>query len=474
MESYKLYINGEWVNSPESDKVIEKYTGKPFATIPIADESMVNDAIAAAEKAQSEMKNLPAYKRAEILESIASKLAERTDEIAKTIAREAGKSWKYALGEATRARETFTFAADVARNMHGETVPMDASSAGVGRLGFWFREPVGVVAAITPFNFPLNLVAHKVAPAIAAGCSIILKPAGTTPITAAILAEIISETDLPKGAFNLIHGSGRKIGKQLVKDPRPQKITFTGSVEVGKWIKENSGLKRVTLELGNNSAVVVDRDANLDLAIERCLMGAFANSGQICISVQRIYLHEDIADEFTNRFVSGTKSLKVENPLVKDSDVGPMIDVGEVDRIQEWINKAEADGATILTGGKKINDRVFEPTVISDTRPDMDISCGEVFAPVVLLETVKSFDEGLAKADDSIFGLQAGVFTNNINRAMDSIRGLNVGGVMINDVPTYRVDHMPYGGNKQSGIGREGVRFAVEEMTQIKMVVING
>ncbi len=473
MKKHMLYIGGEWVSTDTWDEVIEKYTGEPFAQIAVAGESEVNSALEAAQDAFTQMKQLPAHKRATILNQIASGLENRKEEIAETICREAGKSYKYSVGEVGRAVETFSFASDVARSIHGETVPMDASTAGEGRFGYWVREPIGIVVAITPFNFPLNLVAHKVAPAIAAGCSLLLKPANYTPVTAAILAEVIDNSDLPRGAFNLVCGSGSKIGKQLVRDPRPQKITFTGSVEVGKWIMQNAGLKRTTMELGNNSAVIVDRDANIDYAVERCLMGSYANSGQVCISVQRIYLHKDIAEEFTEKFLAGTRRQKVCNPLEKDSDVGPMIAPSEVDRIENWIKTAQEEGATILEGGQRINDRVFPPTVVTNITPEMKVSCEEVFAPVVILDTVDSFEDGIFLTEDSAFGLQAGVFTSNIHRAMKAIREINVGGVMINDVPTFRVDHMPYGGNKQSGIGREGVRFAVDEMTQIKMVVFN-
>jgi len=473
MKDYKLYIDGEWIETGEWAEIEDKYTGEVFARIPIANETFVDKALEAAEKATSVVADMPIHKRAAILEEIAHKITERSEEIAEIIALEAGKSWKYAIGEATRARETFTFAADVARNLHGETVPMDASTAGEDRFGFWIREPVGVVAAITPFNFPLNLVAHKVAPAIAAGCPVVLKPAGTTPVTAAILAEIIDSTDLPKGAFNLVHGSGSKIGKQIVKDSRPAKISFTGSVEVGKWIKENSDLKRVTLELGNNSPVVIDENADIDLAVERCLMGSFANSGQVCISVQRIYVHENVWEEFKGKFVEGTEKLKVCHPLEKDGDVGPMISIPEVDRITDWVDNAVKGGAEVLAGNGRINQRVYSPTVLTNVQQSSNVSCDEVFAPVVHIERVASFEKGIQYAAETGYGLQAGVFTRDINRAFKAVKSINVGGVMINDVPTYRVYHMPYGGNKQSGLGREGVKFAVEEMTQVKMVVIN-
>ncbi|MFH0882629.1 MAG: aldehyde dehydrogenase family protein [bacterium] len=471
-KEYKLYVNGEWVESGEWGTVEDKYTGEVIGRLPVADDDLVDRVLSAAQSASKPMAALPAHRRAAALENIAAGIHSRVEEFTRTIALEAGKSWRYALGEVNRAQETFTFAAAVARTMHGETVPMDASTAGEGRLGYWFREPVGVVVAITPFNFPLNLVAHKVAPAIAAGCSVVLKPAGTTPLTALLLAEVIHEADLSAGAFNVIHGSGSKVGKRLVEDSRPRKITFTGSREVGAWIKQHSGLKRVTLELGNNSAVVVDKAADIDYAVQRCLMGSFANSGQVCISVQRIYLHEAIAAEFTEKFVAGTKILKIDHPLVEDSDVGPMISTSDVERVHQWVQEAVQGGATLLAGGTPVNERVFPPTVLTDVQPEMKVACDEVFAPVVVLETVDSFEEAVRRADTTDYGLQAGVFTNDLTHAFHAVRNINVGGVMVNDVPTFRVDHMPYGGTKDSGIGREGVRFAVEEMTEIKMVVI--
>lgn len=472
-KKYSLFINGSWIETGDWDKITNKYSGETFAEVALASAEHINQALTAAYSARKPMAELPAFKRASILEEIAAGLDERKEEIAEIICQEAGKAWKYSLGEAARAKETFTFAADVARTLHGETVPMDASTAGTGRLGFWMREPVGVVAAITPFNFPLNLVGHKVAPAIAAGCPIVLKPAGFTPVTAAILADIISKTELPSGAFNLVHGSGSVIGKQLVLDDRPQKITFTGSAEVGQWIIQNAGIKKVTLELGNNSSVVVDASANLDYAVERCVMGSYANSGQVCISVQRIYLHKDIYNEFTDKFIASSKEQVTGDPIDKNTDVGPMIAPQEVDRIEDWVNDAVEGGAKLLLGGKRINNHVFPPTVLTDVKPGMKLSCDEAFAPVVILQKVNSFEEGLKRSDETSYGLQAGVFTRDLDKAMKAIPALNFGGVIINDVPTFRVDHMPYGGNRKSGLGREGLRFAVEEMTNIKMVVLN-
>ncbi len=469
---YNLFINGEWIRTVKEMKVLDKYSGSIVGTVSVADENDVERAIVTACDSFPEMSELSAYRRAEILTQIAGGIKERAEEIAEVIAREAGKAWKYAIGEVNRCVETFTFAAGEARTLHGETVPMDASTAGEGRFGFWIREPVGVVVAISPFNFPLNLVAHKVAPAIAAGCPVVLKPASWTPITALLLAEIIEETDLPKGAFNVVIGGGSTVGKQLVTDPRPAKVTFTGSPPVGLWIKKNCGMKKVTLELGSNSGVIIDIDADLDLAVERCLMGAFANSGQVCISVQRIYLHEKIAKEFTDKFLNGVKKLKIGNPLEKDTDVGPMIDPAEVERVELWIEDAVSTGAEVLAGGNRINNRVFSPTVLNNVSSDMKVVKDEVFGPVVSFFTFVDISSAISELDRSQYGLQAGIFTKQIDHAMKAIKRINVGGIMINDVPTFRVDHMPYGGNKLSGIGREGLRFAIEEMTQIKMVCI--
>ncbi len=472
MDRHNLYIDGEWISTGNWDTVTDKYTGEPFAEVALAGDAELERACTAAERSFDQTRSMSAYQRAEILDFISAELKRRADEIARVIAVEGGKTWKYALGEAARANETFTFAAGVARTLHGETVPMDASSRGGDYFGMWIREPVGVVGAITPFNFPLNLVAHKVAPAIAAGCPIVLKPAGTTPITALMLAQIIDQTDWPKGAFNVLHGSGRTIGMGIVKDPRIAKLTFTGSVEVGKTIKQHSDLKRITLELGNNSPVVVDETADFEHAVSQCVMGAFAHTGQVCISVQRIYAHDAIADEFITWFVQQTKELKVGHPLEQDGDVSGLISTVDVDRIDLWVKEAVANGATVLAGGKRINDRVYAPTVLTDTRKEMKVWSDEVFGPVVLIERVSSFEEGLKLADDTRFGLQAGVFTSRIDQMFDSIKRLNFGGVIVNEVPTYRVDQMPYGGNRNSGIGREGLRFAVDEMTNIKMVAV--
>jgi acyl-CoA reductase-like NAD-dependent aldehyde dehydrogenase len=473
MTDYKMYIGGRWVDSSDSAKepVRNPYNGKVIGTVPVATRADVEAAVAAAVEAGPTMAKMPAFKRAEILRRTAELLKAAEREIATTIAAEAGKGFKFALTEARRAQETFTFAAEEAKRIHGETIPMDAATGGVNRLGFYLRVPIGVVAAISPFNFPLNLVAHKVAPALAAGCTVVLKPASVTPLTAVKLVEILTEAGLPPGALNLITGGGSTVGTWLTQDPRVAKVSFTGSPSVGRTIIKNAGLKKVTMELGNNSATIIDRDANLDKAIPACVVGAFSNSGQVCISVQRIYVHRDIYDSFRDRFVDAVKKLKVGDPLEEDTDVGPLITEKEAIRVEEWVNEAAQQGAKILTGGKR-EGGVYAPTVLDNVRSDMKVMCDEVFGPLVSLVPFDDFDRALDMADDSQFGLQAGVYTNDLTKAFQAVQRLNVGGVIINDVPAFRADHMPYGGNKESGIGREGPRFAIEDMTTIKMVVI--
>ena len=348
---------------------------------------------------------------------------------------------------------------------------MDASVAGEGRVGFWLRTPLGVVSAITPFNFPLNLVAHKVGPALAVGNTIVLKPASTTPLSAIVLAEILEEAGAPPGVFNVVVGSGGTVGEWLTVDPRISKISFTGSPPVGEQIIRKAGLKKVTMELGNNSGTIIEPDADLGAAVPRCVMSAFANSGQVCISLQRLYVHKAIAKEFTKRFVEETKKLKVGNPLEKDCDVGPMIEEKEAIRAEEWVKEAVREGAKVLVGGKR-EGRMMQPTVLVNVRAGMKVMCQEAFAPLVSIYEYGKFEDAVAMVEDSPFGLQAGVYTNDLKKAMYAVDRINVGGVMINDTSIFRVDHMPYGGNKMSGLGREGVRFACEEMTSIKMVMI--
>ncbi len=452
--------------------VIDKYTGEVIDTVPVATPDDVAKATARAEQAFLEYSEYPAHKRARILAKTAEILAARQEEIATIICREAGKAWKYSMGEVARSVETFTFAAEESKRIHGETIPMDASTSGENRVGFYLRTPMGVVGAITPFNFPLNLVAHKVAPALAAGNTLVLKPAHETALTAVKLAEILAEAGLPEGAMVVVHGEGRVVGEALVRDPIPAKLSFTGSPPVGAHIMSVAGLKRVTLELGNNSGTIIEPDADLDKAVPRCVVSAFANSGQVCISLQRLYVHESIARDFIERMVTATGALKVGNPLDRDCDVGPMISDSAAGKADQWIKDAVAEGARLLIGGKR-EGRMLWPTILTDTRPDMKVMCEEAFAPLVSIVTYRDFDEALRLLSDSPYGLQAGIYTQDIRKAFAAIKKVDVGGMMINDTSIFRVDHMPYGGNKMSGIGREGVRFAIEEMTNLRMVCFN-
>jgi len=452
-------------------EVKNKYDGSLVGVLPTATREDLNKAIDAAERAEDVMADMPAHKRADILLRTAALLRERADDLAKTIAAEAGKALKFARAEVDRAASTFTIAAEEAKRLHGETIPLDGVPAGEGYFGFWTRRPVGVIAAISPFNFPLNLVAHKVAPALASGNTLVLKPATTTPLAAVKLCQILQDAGLPAGAINLVVGSGGTVGEWLITDPRVDKITFTGSPEIGRHILAVAGIKKVTLELGNTSPVVVAPDADLDFVARRCAVGAFYNSGQVCISVQRIYSQKQVYEPFSEKFVKATEAMVVGDPLDERVDVGPMIDSKEVDRIEGWVKEAQGSGAKVLTGGKR-EGTVYYPTVLTGVSDDMKVIAEEVFAPVASVISSDDFESALKQANDSKFGLQVGVFTNDINRVFKAVKRLNFGGVIINDTPNFRADHMPYGGNRQSGLGREGVKFAMEDMTNIQLVAI--
>ncbi len=468
---YKLLIDGQWVNGGSLMEVRNKYNGEVIGALPTARREDLDAAIDAAQRAKQVMADMPAYKRAAILLRTATIMRERSEELAQTIAAEAGKALKFARIEVERAINTFTVASEEAKRMHGETIPLDASAAGEGYFGFTVRRPVGVIAAISPFNFPINLVAHKLAPAIASGNTIVLKPASTTPLTAVKLCQIIQEAGLPAGALNLVVGSGSTVGEWLITDPRVDKITFTGSPEIGRHILGVAGIKKVTLELGNTSPVVVAPDADLDFVAKRCAVGAFSNSGQVCISVQRIYSQKQVYEPLLEKFGSASNAMLVGDPLDERVDVGPMIDSKEVDRIENWINEARQGGAQVLTGGKR-EGTVYYPTVLTGVQADMKVVAEEAFGPVASVIACDDFEESLRLANDTRFGLQVGVFTRDVNRIFKAIRGLNFGGVIVNDTPSFRVDHMPYGGNRDSGLGREGVKYAMEDMTNLQMVAI--
>lgn len=471
-KAYQTFVDGQWLHTDQTMEVINKFTGEPFATVPLADHALTLRAIASAKKAFQTFRKTPAHQRSAILDKAVALIASREEEIAAVISQEAGKAWKFSINEVQRSAETFKFAAEEAKRLHGETIPVDASRFGENRFGYFIREPLGVIAAITPFNFPLNLVAHKVAPAIATGNTIVLKPASATPVSALILAEILEEAGLPPGVFNVLIGPGGEVGDALVVHPDCRKITFTGSPAVGSQIVRKAGIKKVTLELGNNSATIIEPDADLEKAAARCVVSAFANSGQVCISLQRIYVNRLCVDQFTRIFIDKVKALKVGNPLDKDCDVGPLITPAEVERIDGWVQEAVAQGAVITVGGRG-EGRMYQPTVLTQVSEEMKVMCMETFAPVVSIVAYDSFEQVLELVNGSEFGLQAGVYTNDINKALQAVDELDVGGVMINDTATYRVDHLPYGGNKMSGLGREGIRFAMEDMTNIKMVMIN-
>lgn len=467
-----LLINGEWVEAGEYSSIRSPYSGDIIAEIPMATAAETELAIEAAMNARQEMAKMPAHKRAEILENLVHLLQDRAEEAAEIIALEAAKPIVTARQEVSRTIETYKFAAEEAKRIHGETLPLDAARGGENRLAYTVREPIGVIGAITPFNFPMNLVAHKVGPAIASGNTIILKPASQTPLSSFFIAELLLEAGLPAGALNVVTGSGRVTGDKLVTDHRVSMITFTGSPAVGIGIRSKAGLKRVTLELGSNAAVIIDKGVDIDKIVPRCVTGAFAFQGQVCISLQRAYVHEDVYDEFVSKLVNETEKLTIGDPLDEKTDVSALISSGDVERTLSWIQEAESQGATVVAGGKS-EGNILYPTIICDADSTMKVSCHEVFAPIVVINKVKNIEEAIELVNDSRYGLQAGIYTNDITTALNAAENLYVGGVMINDIPTFRVDNMPYGGVKESGTGREGLKYAVEEMTEMKLVVWN-
>ncbi|WP_308639467.1 aldehyde dehydrogenase family protein [Paenibacillus silvisoli] len=469
----KLFIGGQWLEAASYTELKSPYSGEVLAEIPAAGPQETEQAIEAAYQARGAMAKLPAHRRAAILEQLARLFAERAEEAARIIALEAAKPIKTARAEVDRTIQTYKFAAEEAKRLSGEMIPLDAAPGGEGRIAYTMREPIGVIGAITPFNFPMNLVAHKVGPAIAAGNTIVLKPASQTPLSAFFLAELLEEAGLPAGALNVITGSGSVIGDRIVKDDRVKGISFTGSPKVGIGIRNRAGLKRVSLELGSNSALIIDKGVNLSKIIPRCVVGSFSYQGQVCISLQRIYVHAEIYDEFVAAFKAAAAKLKIGDPLDEDTDLSAMITPGDVGRSLEWIEEAVGHGATVACGGTSDDGRVLNPTVLLGVDRTARLSCEEAFAPIVLINRINNADEGIACINDSKYGLHAGIYTDSIHTALNAAERLHVGGVMINDIPTFRVDHMPYGGVKESGLGREGVKYAIEEMTELKTVMIN-
>jgi acyl-CoA reductase-like NAD-dependent aldehyde dehydrogenase len=467
---HKLLVAGEWIETGEWIEVRSPYSGEVVGRIPKAGAEETRKAIDAAEAAMQEP--LPAHRRAEILVRVAGALGRRHDEVARQISDEAGKPMKAARVEAKRAMSTYTFAAVEARKLSGEMIPMDAAQAGEGKLGFTLRLPIGVVGAISPFNFPLNLVAHKLAPALAAGCAVVLKPASATPLSALLLAELEDEAGLPPGWLNVVTGPSSEIGDVLVEDERVKAITFTGSSGVGWGIKARAPKKKVSLELGNATPVIVAADADVDAAAKAMAAHAFSFAGQSCISVQRIYVERPLHDAFLERFLPQVDALKVGDPADEETDVGPVIDEDARERILDWIGEAREAGAEILAGGE-VEDGLIRPTVIANAPPELKVSCDEVFGPVVTVNAVDSLDEAIELANSTRYGLQAGIFTGAIVNAMRAAQKLEFGGVTVNEAPTFRTDQMPYGGVKDSGNTREGPAYTVRELTEDRLVVLD-
>ena len=465
----KLLLDGQWIETGEWVEVASPFDGSLVARVAKAGAAEARAAVDAAERAMREP--LPAHKRAEILVRVAGALGKRADEVARQITAEAGKPLKAARVEVARAMSTFTMAAVEARTLAGEMVPMDASQAGEGKLAFTQRIPIGVVGAISPFNFPLNLVAHKIAPALAAGCAVVLKPASQTPLSALLLAELEHEAGLPPGWLNVLVGPASEIGDVLVEDERVTLITFTGSAGVGWKLRERAPRKRVNLELGNATPVIVEADADVEDAAARCAANAFSFAGQSCISVQRIYVQRDAYDAFRAAFVPRVEALVTGDPSDEATDVGPLISPSERDRVLTWIEEAREGGATILTGGRLEGDLLL-PTVVEGPASDAKLSCDEAFGPVCTLQPYDTLDEAIDAANATRYGLQAGVFTSSLRTALEASRRLEFGGVTVNEAPTFRADQMPYGGVKDSGNTREGPAWAVREMTEERLVVV--
>ena len=470
-DAYKMYIAGEWRDSPRKIDVLNPYDKSVYGSVASASEADFTEAIYKADEVFKEFRLSPSHKRAEALAFISSEIKARKQELAETMTCEMGKSIKDSLGEVDRAVSVFAISAEESKRMGGEMMSLDWLPGADNRWGLIRRFPMGVIGGISPFNFPLNLIAHKIGPAIASGNTVVLKPASKTPIVALKLAEIIDKADLPKGAISILPASSKDVGP-LLTDPRVKVITFTGSPEVGWSLKEKCGKKRVVLELGGNAGVIVADDADINLAASRILIGGFSTSGQSCISVQRVIVHEDVYDKFMSLFVEKVKNLKIGNPLDSNVNVGPIVEESEALRIENWINEAVDNGAEAVVGGKR-EGGFIQPTVLTNVKPDMKVCANEVFAPLVAVSKYTEFKQAVDEINNSDFGLQAGVFTNRINDIWYAYENIDTGGVVINDMSTYRADHQPYGGMKDSGFGREGIRYSIEDYTEIKILSLN-
>jgi acyl-CoA reductase-like NAD-dependent aldehyde dehydrogenase len=468
---HPIFLAGRWAESPDQLVVanpanVEQPAGVTFN----ATEDQYEEAVQAAVAAFEVTRHLPAFERGRILRDISAGIKARREEIGKILATEAGKPIRDALVEVDRATLTFRLGAEEAERMVGETIPLDLMASSKDRVGITRRFPIGPIAGISPFNFPLNLAAHKISPAIASGNPIILKPPSKDPLTMLTVAEIIEQAGVPTGSVSILPMT-RELGDRMVADDRFKLLTFTGSPSVGWRMKERAGKKKVVLELGGNAGVIVDRTADLDWAVRRILVGAFSYAGQVCISVQRMFVHEDIWDAFMAKFVDGAKALKVGDPLDAQTDVGPMVDANAATRTQRWVDEAIALGGKALLGGKA-DGNYFPPTILTDVPLTAQVCSNEAFAPLVVAFPFREFDDAVRQVNDSFFGLQTGVFTNDLVNAWRGFHELEVGGVIVNDVPTYRIDHMPYGGVKDSGLGREGLRWAIEDMTELRIMVL--
>lgn len=469
-DRYPYYLANQAVQANSDLAVTDKYRGETVTRVALADDRVFDEAIARAAAAAPAMRALASYERRDVLEHCVHRFTERRDELAEALCVEAGKPITDSRGEVARLIDTFRVAAGEATRITGEVMPLDISQRARDYTGMWKRVPVGVCAFITPFNFPLNLVAHKVAPALAVGCPFVLKPASATPVGALMIGEILAETSLPAGAFSILPARGAD-AERLATDARIRFLSFTGSPPVGWGLKARAGKKKVTLELGGNAAVIVDADADLDDAVERIAYGAFYQSGQSCIGVQRVIVHAAVSEAFTKKLVATTAALKAGDPRRETTFIGPMISEEEARRLESWIAAAVERGARVLTGGRR-DGAMLEATLLENVPRDADVCAKEAFGPVAVLSVFQDFDAALDEVNDSVYGLQAGVFTRDIYKAHRAWDRLEVGGVVVGDVPSWRVDHMPYGGVKESGQGREGVRFAMEEMTEVRLFVL--
>lgn len=466
---FPMMIGGQYIEEGERDTIRLPYDGTPVGTIPRADEAMVARAVAAAQAGAKAMAALVNHERADLLLRIRDQIRDHAAEFTHLVCSETGKPLKEAQVEVSRCEHTLIAAAHEARALHGEVVPMDFSPVGAGRMAMTVREPLGIIAAITPFNVPLNLALHKLAPAFAGGNAVIHKPAERTPLSAARLARAIQDAGAPAGAYNLLHGDGPRMGAAFLAHPAIDMLTFTGSVKIGEQIRSQAGLKRVTLELGNNSAVIVEPDCDRKLAVARTVQGSFGHSGQVCISVQRAFVHESIAQSFVEELAAAAAKWKIGHPYEASTDISSLIDEPAAKRVEQWIAEAVDGGAKVVTGGAR-RFATIPPTILTDVPASSRISCEEVFGPVVAIYPYSDLDATIERVNATPYGLQAGIFTNDIAKAFRAARKLRMGGVLINDIPMYRADHMPYGGVKHSGLGREGPRYAIEEMTELKLL----